>query len=79
MLRFGLGRLAHAFVLGRGGSLYLPEAVVGDDISAGRLHRVADAPIMERAAYAMYNPDSNRDGLIDQVLSCGLRPTTSRV
>jgi DNA-binding transcriptional LysR family regulator len=78
-LRFGLGRLAHAFVLGRGGSLYLPEAVARDDIRAGKLHRVADAPTMERAAYAMYNPDSNREGLIDQVLSCGLRPTTSRV
>jgi DNA-binding transcriptional LysR family regulator len=75
-LRFGLGRLAHAFVLGRGGSLYLPEAVVGDDVQSGQLHRVADAPVMQRAAYAMYSPESNRDGLIERMLRCGLdRPS----
>jgi DNA-binding transcriptional LysR family regulator len=72
-LRFGLGRLAHAFVLERGGSLYLPEAVAKADLAAGSLHRVADAPIMERHAYAVYHSDANRDGLIDQVLSVGLK------
>lgn len=75
-LRFGLGRLAHTFVLGRGGSLYLPEAVVEEDIRAGRLHRIPDAPAMRRAAYAMYRLESNRDGLIDRALGCiPTRPT----
>ena len=67
--RFGLGRLAQAFVLGQGGSLYLPAAVVGDDLREGRLHRVAGAPVMHRAAYALYTLEANRDGLIDRVLS----------
>jgi len=71
-LRFGLGRLAHAFVLERGGSLYLPELVVGDDLRAGRLHRVSDAPVMKRAAYALFSAEANRDGLIDRVLGVGL-------
>jgi DNA-binding transcriptional LysR family regulator len=76
-LRFGLGRLAHAFVLGRGGSLYLPVAVVEADLAAGRLHLVADAPVMERHAYAVYHHDANRDRLIDQVLSQGLGRSTA--
>jgi DNA-binding transcriptional LysR family regulator len=66
--RFGLGRLAHAFVLRQGGSLYLPEALVVDDLRLGRLHRVADAPIMQRAVYALYTAEANKDGLIDRVL-----------
>jgi len=70
-LRFGLGRLAQAFVLARGGSLYLPQPMVGDDLAAGRLHPVADAPVMKRAAYAFYAGESNRDGLIDRVLEVG--------
>lgn len=72
--RFGLGRLAQAFVLARGGSLYLPQPVVGDDLAAGRLHLVADAPVMKRAAYAFYAVESNRDGLIDRVLECLVGP-----
>ena len=71
-LRFSLGRLAHAFVRARGGSLYLPESVVEDDLRAGRLHRVSDAPVMTRAAYALFSADGDRDGLIDQVLEVGL-------
>lgn len=70
-LRFGLGRLAHAFVLASGGSLYLPEAVVGKDLQSGRLHRVPDAPIMQRSAYALFYASNNRDSLIHQVLDLG--------
>lgn len=70
-LRFGLGRLAHAFVLAHGGSLYLPEPVVRDDLGTGRFCRVADAPVMTRAAYALFSADANREGLIDQVLQVG--------
>ena len=74
--RFGLGRLAHAFVLGHGGTLYMPETVVEDELRVGKLHRVAGAPVMQRSAHAMYNPEANRDGLIDRVLVSGLgRPT----
>lgn len=71
-LRFGLGRLAHAFVLARGGTLYLPEPVVDDELKAGRLHRVSDAPVMKRAAYAFFDVDESRHGLIDKLLDVGL-------
>lgn len=66
--RFSLGRLAHTFVLERGGTLYLPEPVVSEDLQAGRLHQVSDAPIMGRAAYALFCADANPDGLISEVL-----------
>lgn len=71
-LRFGLGRLAHGFVLARGGTLYLPEQTVVDQLNAGVLHRVPDAPVMKRAAYAMFGADANRDGLIDKILDADL-------
>lgn len=70
-LRFGLGRLAHAFVQARGGTLYLPERVVSDELQARQLYRVPDAPVMKRAAYALFGAEANRQGLIDQVLQVG--------
>jgi len=78
-LRFGLGRLAHAFVLAHGGSLYLPKPVVRDDLRTGRFYRVPDAPVMTRAAYALFSADANREGSIDEVLRLGLqdRPSSS--
>ncbi|MCG6862372.1 MAG: LysR family transcriptional regulator, partial [Chromatiaceae bacterium] len=75
-LRFGLGRLAHAFVLERGGSLYLPQPVVDNDLAAGRLHRVSGAPVMKRSAYAFFGADANRNGLIDRVLQVGFSATS---
>jgi DNA-binding transcriptional LysR family regulator len=74
-LRFGLGRLAHAFVQARGGSLYLPEQVVSDELQSGQLYRVPDAPVMKRAAYALFGAEANRHGLIDQVLQINLSGT----
>jgi DNA-binding transcriptional LysR family regulator len=74
-LCFGLGRLAHAFVLARGGALYLPERVVSDELQAGQLHRVSDAPVMKRAAYAIYGADADRNGWIDRFLQVGFSAT----
>jgi DNA-binding transcriptional LysR family regulator len=75
-LRFGLGRLAHTFVQARGGTLYLPERVVSDELQVGQLFRVPDAPVMKRAAYALFGAEANRQGLIDQVLQVGLSGTS---
>ena len=66
--RFSLGHLAQAFVLERGGTLYLPESVIVDELKQGRLHRVSDAPAMKRAAYAFCRADADRDRLINSVL-----------
>jgi len=72
-LRIGLGRLAHDFLREHGGSAYLPDAMVAEDVAAGRLLPVRGAPLMERATYAFHHPEANHDGRIDALLAM-LRP-----
>jgi len=72
-LRIGLARLAHALVLARGGTAYLPEALVADDLDAGRLVRVSGAPPMERGTFAFHHPEADADGRISAFLA-PLRP-----
>jgi DNA-binding transcriptional LysR family regulator len=74
-LRIGLGRLAHALVLARGGSAYLPEVMVAEDMAAGRLHPVADAPPLQRATYAFHHPEADDDGRLGGLLA-GLLPVS---
>jgi DNA-binding transcriptional LysR family regulator len=68
-LRIGIGRLAHGFLLKNGGTAYLPEAMVADDIDHGRLQAVEGAPLIERMTYAFHHPDANREGRIERVLA----------
>lgn len=66
--RLASGQSAHQFLLHCGGSAYLAESSVSDDIRRGRLHRVADAPAISRDAYAVHsNRAPNRD-LIEVML-----------
>lgn len=66
--RLGLGRLALAFLLDRGGCAYLAEPMVNPYLLTGTLHRVAAAPDIHRSAYAVYRKDSSRLPLIQQTL-----------
>jgi len=45
-------------LLDHGGSAYLPEALVGVHLEAGRLHRIADAPMFERERYLLVRADA---------------------
>lgn len=67
-VRFGLGRMALAFILDCGGSAYLPEQMVGGHIKNGSLHRVADAPVIDRSAFAVYPSGSAQRGLVEKAL-----------
>lgn len=67
-LRFGLGRMAHDFILKNGGSAYLAEPMVKKDIKAGTLHRVADAPVIERPAFVVYPGNSGNGETIERAL-----------
>jgi DNA-binding transcriptional LysR family regulator len=63
-MRLGLGLLALDVLLRQGGSAYLAEAAVRPALQEGRLHRVAEAPVAERQAYAVYRADADdRAGL----------------
>jgi DNA-binding transcriptional LysR family regulator len=68
-LRFGLGRLALAYLLSQGGSVYMAEPMVEDYLATGRVHRVAGAPAIERRAYAARRIDHDKASLIDDTLS----------
>jgi LysR family transcriptional regulator, flagellar master operon regulator len=71
--RMGLGRMALAFVIDCGGAAYLPEPMVQAHLADGRLHRVHDAPLIDRQAYAAYPGCSERRALVEEAL--GLLPT----
>ncbi|MBI5782281.1 MAG: LysR family transcriptional regulator [Gammaproteobacteria bacterium] len=68
-VRMGLGRMALAFLLYNGGATYLAEQMVSEYLASGRLHRVDDAPIIDRQVYVVYPLASERKPLLEQVLS----------
>jgi DNA-binding transcriptional LysR family regulator len=68
-LRIGLGRVAREFLLNRGGSAYLAEPMVKGYMEAGVLHRVEDAPVIRRPAYAAYPAESHKAELIRNSLA----------
>ena len=67
-IRVGQAKMALAQMLDLGGSAYLPAQMVVDDIEAGRLHMVQDAPAIIRSAYAVYPIRSAKLKLIEQTL-----------
>lgn len=67
-LRTNQGRLALEMLLSQSGSAWLPYAMAQDALESGQLHRVADAPRMERIVYAAYRPDAQREETIRRAL-----------
>lgn len=68
VLRTGLGRLALEFILECGGTAYLAEPMVSAHIREGQLHKVQDAPVIERAAYACFPEVSEKQALLMKLL-----------
>ena len=66
--RMGLGRLALVFLLHHGGATYLAEQMVSEYLQSGRLHRVHDAPVIDRQVYVVYPLASARRALLEEVL-----------
>ena len=67
--RVGLGRIAKAMILACGGSAYLAEPMVSEELNNGSLFLVGDAPRIERIAYAVYPGGGGRREVIEQALS----------
>ena len=67
-LRTGLGRMARDYLLCNGGSAYLAESMVTEYLDKGELFRVADAPVIERSASAIYSGRSDKHELIGHLL-----------
>jgi DNA-binding transcriptional LysR family regulator len=68
-VRMGLGRMALAFLLQNGGATYLAEQMVSEHLASGRLHRVDDAPVIDRQVYVVFPLASERKPLLEQALS----------
>jgi len=64
----GLGRIAHTFLLERGGAAYLAQPMVDEDLKANHLYSVSDAPVIERSAYAIYPAEGERHELAEELL-----------
>jgi DNA-binding transcriptional LysR family regulator len=68
-IRTNLGRIAHNFMLECGGAGYLAKPMVAEDLKAGRLFQVDDAPVIERKAYVVYPAEGLRSGLVEELLA----------
>lgn len=68
-IRVGQAGIALTHLLSIGGSAYLPARMVADEITAGRLHIVQDAPTIDRIACAVYPVRSAKAALIKEALS----------
>lgn len=67
--RLALGRMAKDLLLLQGGSAYLAETMVTDELANGILFKVQDAPQITRRAYAAYAPESEKAPLLRQTLA----------
>ena len=67
-LRVGLGRIAKEYILANGGSAYLAQPMIKNELEQGRLHYVEGGPVIERSAYAVYAEGSDKTALIKNLL-----------
>lgn len=67
VLRANVGRLALSFLNNCGGSAYLPEAMVADQLGHS-LFKVEDAAVIDKAAYAVYSPTNGKRELLEAAL-----------
>lgn len=68
-LRTSHGRIALANILVNGGTAYLAEPMVKEQLEAGKLFKVEDAPVLERPAFANFPQRGEKTSLIDELLS----------
>ena len=68
MLRAGVGRIALGFLNHSGGSAYLPEAMVIEQLGS-TLFRVEDAPVIHKDAFAIYSNLSQKKDTIEHLLT----------
>ena len=67
--RVGLGRMAKALLLARGGAAYLAEPMVSEQLRKKQLFRVEGSPVIERVAYGVYPVNCGRRNVIEKTLS----------
>lgn len=68
MTRVSHAKMAYEYIVSVGGSAYLPKRMIEKDLEFGLLHRVLDAPVIKRQAYATYPVRSPKLELIEKSL-----------
>lgn len=68
-IRIGLGRVAREFIRKNGGSAYLPEPMIRNDLAKERLYRVKDAPGINRRSFVIYRENSERKDVVEKLIS----------
>ena len=68
-LHVQLGRLAHNYLVNCGGTAYLAEAMVQEELKKEQFFLVKDAPVIKRMAYAAFLPKSDQREIIETTLS----------
>jgi DNA-binding transcriptional LysR family regulator len=72
--RLSGAKMALGYLRALGGAAYLPLEMVATELETGRLHRVPEAPLFERSAYAVFPVRSDRQALIDEAVSLFAHP-----
>jgi len=67
-MRLALGRMAKDLILSRGGSAYLGEPMVKDELRKNKLYRIQDAPVINRCAYAAYSRETEKSATLQHAL-----------
>ncbi|MDH5471918.1 MAG: LysR family transcriptional regulator [Gammaproteobacteria bacterium] len=67
-LRVSVGRIALGFLNKSGGTAYLPEAMVSEQLGS-TFFKVEDAPVIHKDAYAIYSQASSKQVAINEVLT----------
>jgi DNA-binding transcriptional LysR family regulator len=62
------GRIALDYILANGGNAYLAKPMAAEHINQGELYTIANAPVIQRPAYAIYNKASDKLELIESLL-----------
>lgn len=60
IMRVSIGRMAKDLLLSQGGTAYLAEPMIRQEIDGKKLHKVKDAPVLNRSAYIAYAPDNDK-------------------
>lgn len=68
-LHVHLGRIGLAFLLECGGTAYLAESMVTEELKTNRLFRVEDAPVIKRMVYAAFSPHTNQREFLENTLN----------
>lgn len=66
-LRMGLGRMARDYLLVNGGSAYLAESMIREQLDKGELYMVEGAPVIERSASAVFSKQPEKQALLKYV------------